>query len=136
MMNFHGVKIALIVDGKLLMHLRDNRPGLFNANMWNFPGGGREREETPEECIIRELEEELGIKISRDDIIWKKYFPAQKDASQQAGFMVANLDQNVLSEIKLTEGQKWTTFTQEEFFEREDVIEPLKVRFKDYLDSK
>ena len=48
MMDFHGVKVAVLVGDKLLMHLRDDKPGLFNANMWDFPGGGREGNETPE----------------------------------------------------------------------------------------
>jgi hypothetical protein len=41
--DFHGVKIALLVGDKILMHLRDNKPGLFNANMWDFVGGGSRR---------------------------------------------------------------------------------------------
>ena len=70
-MNFHGVKIAVLVDGKLLMHLRDNKPGLFNANMWDFPGGGREQNETPRECAIREVFEEFGINLESESIVWE-----------------------------------------------------------------
>lgn len=33
------------------------------GTLWMFPGGGRKRNETPEDCAIREIKEELGIKI-------------------------------------------------------------------------
>lgn len=132
-MNFHGVKVALLYEDKLLMHLRDNKPGLFNANMWDFPGGGREGEETPVECAIREVNEEFEIKLTPESFLWKKDFPAQKDSSQRAYFMVASINKEQFENIKLHEGQKWDLFTQGDFLEREDVIDALKDRFFDYL---
>jgi 8-oxo-dGTP diphosphatase len=134
-MNFHGVKVALLVGDKLIMHLRDNKPGLFNANMWDFPGGGRENDETPQACAIREVYEEFRIVLTPESFLYERTYPAQKDATQIAYFMVAQVSEKDIQDIVLTEGQQWQLFDQESFFEKDDVIEALKVRFRDYLNS-
>jgi 8-oxo-dGTP diphosphatase len=134
-MDFHGVKIAILVDGKLLMHLRDNKPGLFNANMWDFPGGGREGNETPVECAVREVKEEFDIVLLPESIVWQKEFPAMKDPTQTAVFMVAKVSAEILNDVVLSEGQAWDLFTLEQFFVGDTVIEALKERFGDYVES-
>ena len=37
--------------------------GTHLEGFWEFPGGKKEKTETLEECIMREIKEELGIKI-------------------------------------------------------------------------
>jgi mutator protein MutT len=34
-----------------------------DKDMWNFPGGGVESGETPEEAAIREVREEIGVEV-------------------------------------------------------------------------
>ena len=51
---------ALIdADGRVLAASRP--PGRAMAGLWEFPGGKLRPGETPEACLVRELEEELGI---------------------------------------------------------------------------
>ena len=50
------------VDGRVLICQRPEGKQL--AGLWEFPGGKVEPGETPEACVIRELEEELGIVVT------------------------------------------------------------------------
>jgi 8-oxo-dGTP diphosphatase len=55
---------ALIdVDGRVLICKRPQGKQL--AGMWEFPGGKVETGETLEDCLIRELKEELGITVTK-----------------------------------------------------------------------
>lgn len=49
--------------GQLLLHKRSD------FNIWAFPGGGAEEGESAEECIVREVFEETGLKIKNYEAI-------------------------------------------------------------------
>jgi 8-oxo-dGTP diphosphatase len=54
---------ALIdADGRVL--IAERPAGKTMAGLWEFPGGKIESGERPEETLIRELKEELGIAVS------------------------------------------------------------------------
>ena len=56
------VAVALIdPDGRILLSKRPQGKSL--AGLWEFPGGKVELGERPEQALIRELKEELGINV-------------------------------------------------------------------------
>src|SRR6185436_10508231 len=62
------VAAALIFrDGKLLITRRHNHVHL--GGFWEFPGGKREPNETYEQCLARELREELGIEVAVGELV-------------------------------------------------------------------
>ena len=54
-------------DGKLLITQRHKDSHL--GGLWEFPGGKREANETFEECLVRELREELGIEVEVGELL-------------------------------------------------------------------
>ena len=59
-----GVEVAaglVLRDGMLLIARRRSQDHL--GGLWEFPGGKREPNETFEDCLRRELREELGIEV-------------------------------------------------------------------------
>ncbi len=59
-MTFVDVAAAIIRDASGRYLIARRRPGSHLAGMWEFPGGKRHAGETLEECLRRELHEELG----------------------------------------------------------------------------
>ena len=50
--------------GKVLICQRHNRSDDAFAGYWEFPGGKCEPGESPEECVRREVFEELGVQVT------------------------------------------------------------------------
>jgi len=64
----HVVAAALTtVDGRFLLQRRG--PGGRHGGLWEFPGGKVDDGETPENALIREIEEELGLSLDPDSLL-------------------------------------------------------------------
>ncbi|MCB1476916.1 MAG: (deoxy)nucleoside triphosphate pyrophosphohydrolase [Rhodobiaceae bacterium] len=63
-LKFVLVAAAALVDGDGRVLIAQRPAGKPMAGLWEFPGGKVEPGERPEETVIRELAEELGIDVS------------------------------------------------------------------------
>lgn len=60
-------------EGKLLL--------IYRRKVWDFPKGKLDKGETIEECAVREVEEETGVKVAIDeeiDAVWHTYTTKKK----------------------------------------------------------
>src|ERR1017187_6144074 len=84
------VRAALIFhDGKLLITQRHARAHL--GGLWEFPGGKREPDETFEQCLVREIREELGVEISVGKL-FESVTHAYPEKSVRLKFFVCRLE--------------------------------------------
>lgn len=57
-----NVRVSGIVfkEGKVVLVKHENK---YNGVYYLLPGGGLERDETIEECVVREVKEEIGLNV-------------------------------------------------------------------------
>ena len=133
---FTGCKIALICGDKILTILRDDKETIPWPNMWELPGGGREGNESPFECVAREVYEELSIQLSKDDIIWSWIYPSMLDENKKSVFLVGQLTQEQFDSIVFgDEGQGYKLVSLEEFLTSDQVVPQLQERVRDYVEG-
>ena len=134
--DFTGCKIALFCEDRILTILRDDKPSIPWPNMWELPGGGRERNESPFECAAREVYEELGIHLTEDFLLWSKVYPSMLFEGKESVFLVGKLPQEQFDSIVFgDEGQSYKLMSIDEFFGSDMVVPQLQARLRDYLEE-
>ncbi|MGJ8545651.1 MAG: NUDIX hydrolase [Sulfitobacter sp.] len=124
--SYLGAKLALYIGGKLAVILRDDFAGLPYAGCWDFPGGGREGDETPLACALRECAEELGIAVPPSAIVWRYGF---YQGGRDRWFFVAELPQAAAADVVFgDEGQCWRLMPEQEFLAQEKAVDFLQDR--------
>jgi 8-oxo-dGTP diphosphatase len=87
------VSVAVInKDGRILIAKREKAGPL--QNLWEFPGGKIEPGETPEECVRREVFEELGLTIERVDFLCASRYRYDHGSVELFAFMVRRVQGN------------------------------------------
>ena len=133
-MSFTGAKLALFLGAKLVVILRDDNPDIPFPAYWDLPGGGREGDETPKACALRETQEEIGLTLEEIDIVWAREY--QTDA-ERTWFFAAHLPDSAIDEIRLgDEGQRWEMMAAEDYCAHPKAVPNFRVRLQEYLDAK
>lgn len=128
---FEGAKLALFIDDMLLVIRRDDRPGLPWPGYLDLPGGGKDPGETPEDCVLRETREEVGLELRPDQLVWRRYYP---DDPTPAWFFAAHLPRSAEGDIRFgSEGQGWALMAPEAYVADDHAVPHFRLRVKDYL---
>ena len=75
-----------VIDKVALIHLKNGK--ILTARSkgkekYYIPGGKRENEESDQECLIREVREELGVEVDVSSSRYLGIFKAQADGKAQ-----------------------------------------------------
>src|SRR5580765_6170846 len=123
MKDFSGTKVALINNNRVLVILRDDKPGIDFPGMWDLPGGAREDGELPIEVAVREVREEVGLDLKSSRPVWQKIYPAVADPNKTAYFLVFNISDKQLKKAKLgDEGRDWKMVRFEDFLSNKNAV--------------
>lgn len=128
---FAGAKLILFIGQKILAIRRDNIETIPWPNYLDFPGGGRDGEETPEACALRETFEEVGLRLAEDDLVWKN---SQKRPNKISWFFAAHLPEAAKNDVVFgKEGQSWELMAPEQYLKHQDAIPHFQLQLSTYL---
>ncbi|WP_306113008.1 MULTISPECIES: NUDIX hydrolase [unclassified Roseovarius] len=129
---FHGAKLALFIGDDLAVILRDERRDIPWPGHWDLPGGGREGQESPEACALRELREELGLQLAVCDL---HYARAYHRDGHVFWFFVARMPAVLVDDVIFgAEGQLWKLMPAAEYLSHTKAVPQFQTRLRDYLD--
>jgi 8-oxo-dGTP diphosphatase len=131
---FNGAKLAILTGDRLFAILRDDKPDISWPGRWDLPGGGREGDETPAECALRETREELGLVLPEAALGWGRAFPRRDGGGAVDWFFVTRDDELDLGTVGFgDEGQRWEAMPVSEFLAGPGTIPHLAERLRIYL---
>lgn len=131
---FSGTKMAVFCGNNIVTYLRDHKEGIPFPGRWDLPGGGREGNETPIQCALREFEEEFGIQVSEQRIEVIERHPSLAQAGLDTYFCVARINPEEVEQIKFgNEGQEWQMMSAPEFVAHPLAVPHMRERLKPHL---
>ena len=126
------VACALVdADGRVLIARRPE--GRAMAGLWEFPGGKVDRGERPEEALIRELAEELGIDVTESCLAPLTFASHAYEAFHL--LMPLYVCRKWDGEVAAREGQElaWVRPNRLSGYDMPPADEPLKAMLRDLL---
>ena len=132
---FTGCKLAYIFNDQLLVCKRDDFAHIPFPGLWDFPGGGREADETSEQCVLRELSEEFGLFLDEARLVFKAKWPDYLNTGNSFFFVVDGRQAEIDSIVFGSEGQCWQLMGIDEYLSHPKAIPVLKTRLLGFLNS-
>lgn len=132
-MIFGGAKLALFLGARILVIQRDDKTTIPYPGHWDFPGGGRDGNESPEACVLRETWEETGLHLTPDHLVGARFYD---QPTGPAWFFAAHLAPSRAREVRLgDEGQGWRLMTPTEYCAHPLCIPQFADRLRHYLED-
>lgn len=129
--HFVGAKLALFLGDHLAVILRDDRPDIPWPGRLDLPGGGRDGDETPAQCALRETHEELGLRIAPDALCWARRFTG---SSGPVWFFAAHLTADRARDVVFgNERQGWRLMSPQDYLSDPLAIPHFQDRITLYL---
>ncbi|MEJ6404248.1 NUDIX domain-containing protein [Yoonia sp. 2307UL14-13] len=129
-----GAKVALFLGDKLVSILRDDIPTISYPNLWDLPGGGREGDENTFQTVARELEEELGLVLPSEAVLWESAFRSVSEPTAWVAFFVAQMPPESADRIVFgNEGQRWDLFDFDHFLALENRVPSYGARLQKWV---
>jgi 8-oxo-dGTP pyrophosphatase MutT (NUDIX family) len=113
-----AVASVIVVDGCYLMQLRDSKRGIFFPGHWGCFGGGVDANESDQDAMLRELDEELGLRPAPESVRFFSRFDFDLAfaglASIRRVFYEIDATAADISRVKLGEGSAMRLFSADE----------------------
>ncbi|RJE79303.1 NUDIX hydrolase [Paracoccus sp. JM45] len=107
MSDFNGAKLLLTCGADMLVYLRDDKPDIPFPAHWDLPGGGREGQETPIKCALRELDEEFSLHLPPESLRGHA-FPSLQMPQMMSWLFTGRITDADIAAIRFgEEGQEW-----------------------------
>lgn len=132
-LTFGGCKLALLHADRVLVYRRDRKPGIPWPGMLDLPGGAREGGESPEQCVLRELHEEFGLRLPAERLEFRRSYPVP-GGDLPAWFFAGLLHAREIDAIVFgSEGMYWQLMRTAEFAAHPEGIPHLRELVRDLL---
>lgn len=121
------VTAAIIIKDDLILIAQRGRDESL-AGKWEFPGGKIESGETPQECLKREIKEELNIEIQVGEFLGESIYTYPNGQIKLMGYFATIVNGNF--ELSVHDEVKWVSIDEIDNFDFAPADIPLVKKLK------